>query len=50
MKLHFQRRKHAKKFLINDMGGLKEILITVIFVNIKEIYPRVMNLKGEKNE
>ena len=32
------------------MTELKEILILVMFVNIKEAHPKERNLKGEKNE
>jgi len=32
------------------MIELRGILILVMFVNIKEVYPKERNLKGEKND
>ena len=37
-----------RRFLKKDMTELKEILILVMFVNIKEAHPKERNLKGGK--
>jgi hypothetical protein len=40
----YQKRRFPKK----DMRWSREILILIMFVNIKEVYPRERNLKGKK--